>query len=243
MGYGWPVLICQFATICNFYLSTWEEYHTGTLYLSFFSGPVEGIIIIVALFLLTAVFGPGFWNADLGDIIPGLTVMHIYLIFGGIGLAFNIVTAAGNVFKSRRAKKLPVGPALTGVIPFALFYTTLFLWAYVSPVLIRTYLIIPFCLSAGFSVALSVGRIITAHVTSQKFPVTNVLMAFPTVAMLVQFFTSTAWGWDAVDTASNMVWIGFGASISVYAFFVAELIIEITGYLDIYCLTIKHKKA
>lgn len=243
MGYGWPVFIAQFATLCNFYLTTWEEYYTGTLFLSLFSGPVEGIIIVCCLFLATAAFGPGFWNASIVD-IPGLfplTFQHLYLIFGAVGLLFNIVTAAGNVLKSCREKKIATGPAMRGVIPYVLFYTTLFIWVTVSPILIQTYLLIPFMLGVGFSVALSVGRIITAHVTSQKFPVTNVLMLYPTIAMIFQLL-GHAWNWDPVHTTTALVWIGFGSSVSVYGLFVVELVVEITTYLDIYCLSIKHKK-
>lgn len=60
--------------MANFYLTTWEEFHTGTglstislflytdsssgqLFLGVFSGPVEGIIIIVAIYAITGFFG------------------------------------------------------------------------------------------------------------------------------------------------------------------------------------------
>jgi ethanolaminephosphotransferase len=45
------------ATNANFYLTTWEEFHTGTLYLSAFSGPVEGILLIVIVFTVTGFTG------------------------------------------------------------------------------------------------------------------------------------------------------------------------------------------
>jgi len=40
-----------------FYLSTWEEYHTGVLYLGYFNGPTEGILLGQILMLLTALYG------------------------------------------------------------------------------------------------------------------------------------------------------------------------------------------
>lgn len=49
--------MCLIATTANFYLTTWEEFHTGTLYLSEFSGPVEGILLIVAMFAVTGFVG------------------------------------------------------------------------------------------------------------------------------------------------------------------------------------------
>ena len=62
------------ASLANFYLTTWEEYHTGEriisyasfkcaeastgqLYLGVFSGPVEGILMIVVIFIVTGVVG------------------------------------------------------------------------------------------------------------------------------------------------------------------------------------------
>jgi len=44
-------------TLANFYLTTWEEYHTGVLFLGYFSGPVEGILIVVAIYLVTGFRG------------------------------------------------------------------------------------------------------------------------------------------------------------------------------------------
>ena len=51
----------------------WEEYHTGTLYLSAFSGPVEGILLIVVIYLITALHpsGPAFWDTPIVSLVPG----------------------------------------------------------------------------------------------------------------------------------------------------------------------------
>jgi len=40
-----------------FYLSTWEEYHTGVLYLGYFNGPTEGILLGQFLMLVAALYG------------------------------------------------------------------------------------------------------------------------------------------------------------------------------------------
>lgn len=57
LGRSWWPITSQVATLANFYLTTWEEFHTGTLYLGYFSGPVEGIIMIVVLYIFTGIFG------------------------------------------------------------------------------------------------------------------------------------------------------------------------------------------
>jgi ethanolaminephosphotransferase len=45
------------AAIVPFYFSTWEEYHTGVLYLGYINGPTEGLIIAVAMSLVSAYAG------------------------------------------------------------------------------------------------------------------------------------------------------------------------------------------
>jgi phosphatidylglycerophosphate synthase len=71
-GYSrsWWTVASQAAAISNFYLSTWEEYHTGSLYLSAFSGPVEGILMICVMFAITAVKGPAFWTTPIIKSVP-----------------------------------------------------------------------------------------------------------------------------------------------------------------------------
>lgn len=57
LGRSWWTVASQIATLANFYLTTWEEYHTGQLFLGVFSGPVEGILMIVGLYILTGLYG------------------------------------------------------------------------------------------------------------------------------------------------------------------------------------------
>jgi ethanolaminephosphotransferase len=57
LGLSWWTVASLVATNCNFYLSTWEEWHTGTLFLSAFSGPVEGILLVVGIFTVTGFKG------------------------------------------------------------------------------------------------------------------------------------------------------------------------------------------
>lgn len=65
----WWTVIVQCSSLATFYLSTWEEYHTGTLYLSAFSGPVEGILMICAMYLVTFAYTPSFWQTPIIDFI------------------------------------------------------------------------------------------------------------------------------------------------------------------------------
>lgn len=47
------------------YLSTWEEYHTGVLYLGYFNGPTEGILLACTFMIISAVHGKQIIIVDL----------------------------------------------------------------------------------------------------------------------------------------------------------------------------------
>ena len=77
LGCSWWTIASQIATLASFYLTSWEEYYTGMLpenprsfifltvrvivlgqlFLGYFSGPVEGIIMIVIIFTITGFYG------------------------------------------------------------------------------------------------------------------------------------------------------------------------------------------
>jgi hypothetical protein len=253
LGFGWPVVVSQFATLLNFYLTTWEEYHTGTLFLSSFSGPVEGILIVVGFYVVTFFTGPQFWHSGLIDLVgvresvrdlglppqlDDMTLNDAYLVFAAIGLFFNIHQASSHVIAARRKQNKPLLPAVTQVLPFAFFYSTLLIWIWLSPSILYEH-VLPLATATGVSFAFTVGRMITAHVTNQSFPLWNPLLLLPTVGILTHAIARYVdWNLRSVDFAT--VWAGVGLSIGVYGCFIAEVIYEITSYLDIGCLYIKH---
>ncbi|OAV90235.1 hypothetical protein PTTG_00724 [Puccinia triticina 1-1 BBBD Race 1] len=51
------------------YLSTWEEYHTGILYLGFVNGPTEGLLIAMAVLLSTGFGGVQMWSKPAEDLV------------------------------------------------------------------------------------------------------------------------------------------------------------------------------
>ncbi|KAJ3718963.1 choline ethanolaminephosphotransferase [Lentinula raphanica] len=117
LGRSWWTLSSQLAALANFYLTTWEEYHTGYLYLGVFSGPVEGILMLVVVYLITGVYGPSFWDTPVLDFlhlssiplisntIPNVGLNVCFMIFGAFGLAFNIIGSYSNVRTAMREKR------------------------------------------------------------------------------------------------------------------------------------------
>lgn len=108
LGQSWWTVMSLAASLGNFYLSTWEEYHTGILFLGYFSGPVEGVLMLVGVHLISGIFGPALWTLRvhevLGDILPwntypvtrllgNLQLNHILILIGFAVLFLNIFTA------------------------------------------------------------------------------------------------------------------------------------------------------
>jgi ethanolaminephosphotransferase len=90
--------------LLTFYVQTWEEYHTKSLILGIVSGPVEGILTLCLVYVLTAYQGGGsFWERSmlqtigvkktnlLPDLVYDLAWNEWYLAYGGVMLVFNTI--------------------------------------------------------------------------------------------------------------------------------------------------------
>lgn len=259
-GYSWETVVIMFASLCAFYLTTWEEYHTGTLYLGRVSGPVEGVLLMCIIYAITAFKGGSFWQTPLqdfmGGFIPGLPdflqkmpLNHWYLVVGGLMLGFNIIQSSLNVVKARRAKGLPVGEALAGLLPFFSLATMVPIWLALRPVILREHLL-PFMFFLGACFAYQVGLIIVGHLTKSPFPFFNILLLPVFIGMVdaagpfLDKCTGGLFGWPSAlgDGPYEVayVFLCMGLALGVYGSFVVDVITNICDYLDIWCLTIKH---
>ncbi|AOA62239.1 Phosphotransferase [Komagataella phaffii] len=249
-GWGWLLVVSQFATLMNFYMSTWEEYHTHVLFLSEFSGPVEGILILIGVYIFTGFKGAHVWKdpviylnlekLNMGSEFP-LTVTKLFSFIGAIGLLFNIYSARRNAL-AKLSEPSHQKEASKGLIPFFFFYTSVFVQVFLYKDVILPGAGLPLVLSIGLTMAFSVGRIIVAHLTKQDFPMCQPPMFIPIGEIILTELLTRVFDFDRFSVANNLQWTGFGLSLGIHALFVTEIIYEITGYLDIWALTIKHKK-
>lgn len=258
MGYGKLMMLSQFASVCNFYTSTWEEYHTHKLFLSKFSGPVEGILMICTVYLITGVFGPDIWNVELftlnltslGYDTYQINSSIIYVVLGLGSLYFNIASAMQNVAKHYEAKdgeetkksKFEINEAYKGLYPFFIYYGVVILYCWFFPPVMSEFGL-PLILSIGCTIAFSVGRIILAHLTLQEFPFIQFPMFVPIGQLIISKVLIEVYKYDQGKVLNAVNWLGFGVTLGIHGVFVAEIITEITQYLDIYALSIKHKRA
>ncbi|WPK26347.1 hypothetical protein PUMCH_003698 [Australozyma saopauloensis] len=258
LGWGWLLMISQLAAVCNFYTSTWEEYHTHTLYLSVFSGPVEGILIMCGVYILTGIFGPAIWKTPLFTL--NLTsIGHGFVDVNGVQLSalaglsqlyFNISLAQANVAKHykkdtthtpKETEEL-IHKANLGLLPFFANYASYGILVYCFPEVIHQFGF-PLMITIGLSIAFCVGRIILAHLTLQEFPFFQATTLVPILQVAFAKLFIDFYGYNKTNTLSALMWLGAGVNLGIHGMFVAEIILEITTYLDIYTLFIKHKKA
>ncbi|KAL0631907.1 Phosphotransferase [Maublancomyces gigas] len=262
LGQSWWTLLTLFASSCTFYLTTWEEYHTGTLYLGIVSGPVEGVLTLCTLYALTAITGGSFWQKPmletlglpipdfLPEVLGNMPFNRWYLLYGSILLTFNIFQSSQNVIHARRSKGLTIFPALAGLAPFFITWMTIPIWCYLRPEILGEH-ILPFIFFIGASFAYQVGLVIVAHLTKSPYPYFNILL-LPIFAgtldalgpFLQERFGKDVFGWPSAlgggPYAIAYVFGCLGLSIGVYGSFVVDVITNICGFLDIWCLTIKH---
>lgn len=193
LGLGRSILVIMLltATTVNFYLTTWEEFHTHTLFLSAFSGPVEGILLTCTIYTASALLGgpvacnQGVLNATNlyknAWVVENLAwanypVNDILIVCATAGIVFNIVTSYGNVTKSCMQKNAsPIRP-LMGLLPITVQVLANVIWVMGNDGLIFADgpAFVAFIVYWGISFAYMVGLLIVAHVCHAPFPHWNI---------------------------------------------------------------------
>jgi ethanolaminephosphotransferase len=255
LGQGWKTVLTLFGALLTFYVQTWDEYHTHTLTLGVISGPVEGILTLVAVYFVTYLKGGGsFWQQPMlptiglgkSALIPNslyqLQWSEWYIIYGGLVLVFNTISSAQNVMKARKERgEDPLKPLL-GLLPVAFTWTLIPAYLYLQPTILNHHLI-PFVFFAGLINAYSVGQVIVAHLVKDKFPYKNILL-LPLGWGVVDSLGPKIGLWPSAlgDSVYQVAFVfcSLGLALGVYGSFVHDVITTICDFLDIWCLTIKH---
>ncbi|CED82236.1 sn-1,2-diacylglycerol ethanolamine-and cholinephosphotranferases [Phaffia rhodozyma] len=264
LGRSWWTVASQAASLSNFYLTTWEEYHTGTLYLSVFSGPVEGILMICVLYCITGVYGPTFWDQSiiqffkLDSVVPALgenkRLMDLglndsFMIFGAISLAFNVWGSYSNVVVARRSKGQPINTPLRGLVPFMVQLSALLAWLAAdyptSTRILYSDNFLYFLGFVGFGFAYQVGTMILAHVTKMPFPMWNGWMVWTAIgaldANLPNLFGVSPVIQSTQTKSSGFILLSLFVALAIYLNFAFSVIWQITEYTGIACFTVRKK--
>lgn len=213
-----------------FYTSTWEEYHTGTLYLDYISGPSEGAWGVVLCSLISFWFGPQVWDHQiLGFQIKW--IVPLTFIVGGLSTS---LTSINRSYVAKKSSKLSFFALLTQlIIPVAYFLSCLalgFLWLPQAP-----YLATWFIFLSGFPACFRISSTILAHLTKTPLPLLFSVEFVPLFLVFGKFLFPAH--------ISPFIFKACVALSSIIYFSTMILIItDICTFLDINCLSIKRKK-
>ncbi|CAH7666163.1 CDP-alcohol phosphatidyltransferase-domain-containing protein [Phakopsora pachyrhizi] len=259
LGFSWWTVASQVSSLASFYLTTWEEYHTGTLYLSSFSGPVEGILLVIAVFSITSLLGPTFWDQGILNLlglssnplvkalnIRDLQLNQCSLLFAIISLAFNTVGSYLNVTRAKKgSSRLSNLKTLLGLQPFVIQTVLNMVWLYSQPGLLQQNLI-GFMIYYGLGFAHLVGLMIVSHIVKapEIFPYWNLSMVwslFGVVDSNLKILSLGRYSGPLIqvdeNAASRFIWLSVVVVGIFYGYFVFDVILDICDYCDI-CLSL-----
>lgn len=232
------------------FFSTWETYHTHTLYLGYFNGPTEGLILACSVMLVSAVYGPQVWEYRVADVLGykhltgnlrlrDLWVPIILIAFFSVHLPACVL----NVVQARRAKKLPVLPVFLEWIPMIVYTFCCLAWLG-SPWsrLLKDNHLVLFCLTMSFVFGRMTTKMILHHLTRRAFPYWTVML-LPLIGGAV-LSNLPRFGYAPVSAAAEAQYLRgyFIFALAAYMSWAFTVIETFCAYLDINCLTIKKRK-
>ncbi|OMJ20613.1 putative CDP-alcohol phosphatidyltransferase class-I family protein 3 [Smittium culicis] len=255
-GCTWKTVTLIMLGLTNFYVSTLEEYHTGILYIGYFSGPVEGLIFETLTLITTGFYGPQVWLVPFVEYVPSLkqyfgfsefllalNLSDSVLLFLLVGIFPTIFASYKHIFRAKRELNLPVSPAFIDLLPLIVYLASVVAWLLLSPNLLQNHFLLFFSfVNYGFSYI--VGRVIVAHVSKAEFPTLN-RMNIPVFVGLVNSILLNYFHTGLVPRENEvyLVYACLAFSLIQYFHFALTIIDVICSYLDINCLSIKHKKS
>ncbi|PPJ54638.1 hypothetical protein CBER1_07672 [Cercospora berteroae] len=232
------------------FFSTWETYHTHTLYLGYFNGPTEGLLIASLIAWASGYFGHQIWHEPISKVLGNKHLLHqtsVKDIWAPLLLlAFFNAHLPGcvyNVVRARKAANLPILPVFLEWTPMLLFCSSLTLWLG-SPysTLLRDNHLVLLCLTLSTVFGRLTTKIILAHLTRQPFPYWTALLA-PLIggAALVNL-PYIGFPAPSAEIQLYYLWGYFVFSTIVYARWAYVVCTAICEYLGIRCLTIPEEK-
>ncbi|KAK7404000.1 hypothetical protein QQX98_010227 [Neonectria punicea] len=237
------------------FFSTWETYHTHTLYLGVINGPTEGLLIACSVMVLSGIYGPGIWtqpmNHLLGEHLPSLAHLlgettfrdiWISLIVGSLVFT-QIPFCVYNVVQARRKNGLPVAPVFLEWTPMAVYTISIGLWVY-SPysTLMENNHLLLFCVTLAFVFGRLTTKVILAHLTRQPFPYWTVML-WPLVGgAILGNLPRLGLSQVSAQFELNYLWAYFFFALVVYFRWAYLVVTSICDYLGINALTIPKEK-
>jgi ethanolaminephosphotransferase len=238
------------------FFSTWETYHTHTLYLGVFNGPTEGLIIACLVMICSGIYGPQIWTQPITDLVGHhyffghheffgtCSVVDIWvpLIVGALFVA-HIPFCVHHVVQARRKDNLPILPVFLEWTPIVVFTAATCLWLFspYSTLMPDNHLVL-FCVTMSLVFGRMTTKIILAHLTRQPFPYWTVMLT-PLIGGAI-LTNLPRIGFPALGSTLELWYLyGYLVFATIVYFRWAYLVINsICEFLGINCLTIPIEK-
>lgn len=232
------------------FFSTWETYHTHTLYLGYFNGPTEGLILACSVMLLSGYYGPQIWTYRVADVV-GYHSLFGDLSFRNLWVPTILFTffvahlpaCVMNVAKARRRENLPLAPVFLEWAPMFVYSVSICSWLF-SPYssLLSSNRLVLFCLTMSFVFGRLTTKIILHHLTHQPFPYWTIML-LPLIGGAV-LGNLPRFGLAMVDPTFEVWYLRayFVFALVAYMHWAFLVCDKICRFLNINCLTIKRRK-
>lgn len=235
------------------FFSTWETYHTHTLYLGYFNGPTEGLILACSIMLASGYYGPQIWQTPLAALLPldgplaslgAYTVRDLWV--GILLVSFftaHLPSCVANVVRARRARGEALLPAFLEWTPMLVYTAACCAWLG-SPysALLKQNRLVLFCLTQSLVFGRMTTKIILAHLTRQPFPYWTVLIVPLVGGAVLTNLPRVGLSGPSPTQEYAYLWAYFFFSLIVYGRWAMLVITSICDYLGIQCLTIPVKR-
>ena len=233
------------------FFSTWETYHTHTLYLGAFNGPTEGLIIACLLMVISGYYGPQIWQHRISDVfgyseyLNDLTFRDLWIpIILGAFFTAHVPACIYHVAKARRRSNLPLLPVFLEWTPMVVFTASCAAWLG-SPhsSLLRDNHLVIFSMTMSFVFGRLTTKIILHHLTRQPFPYWTISMLPLVIGAILAWLP--LFGLEPLSPKLERAYVYAYLVLAMGQYFVwaVRVINRICEVLDINCLTIKTKKA
>lgn len=229
------------------FFSTWETYHTHTLYLGYFNGPTEGLLIGTLMMAAAGYYGPEIYARPVAEYFghPELfgdsSSLDLWVVITlGAFFTAHLPACVYNVVQVRRHKGLPVLPVFLEWGQMIVFTTAAFTWLY-SPYsfLLSENRLVLFAVTISFVFGRMTTKIILSHLTKQPFPRATVLI-IPLVGGAV-LGNLPRLGFPMVSKGAELWYLRayLVFAFIAYTHWALFVVDRITTFLNINCLTIK----
>jgi ethanolaminephosphotransferase len=249
LGFGNRALVIMFMSCWAFFLPTWEEYHTGILYLGYINGPTEGLLSVITTILVSAVFGPAVWFTQ----VSLFGVYSVYLVdltlaaFVALFLLYYVPSCLWTVKAECARKGTSFLSALFQLFPMALGTLCVALWLSSPFSIVQSRNFVLFFSTIGIVFGKMATKIIYAHVAKCPFPLYTGMMlplVFGSVLMaLAPFVLPEKFAQDCGTAETTFLWTYLSMCIIGYSNWIYHTIHSICLHCDIYCFKIKPKES